>query len=186
MKRKQSQIHTHKFKERESYRLVATIFADAIAELDVAASVEAAFGSAHDNLTVRYAFLEWLFQSGSQVLVSYILQHFLHHLLSSKRHFFLSLTLSVSVSFLWLGFWWRKLMKGAWILGFLLYMYGNWIQVKAIWEKKRKERSLIFCTSYRHTVLSHCFGGEGLAGFWALLCSEDLYGLVQMGALGLS
>ena len=52
--------HTHKFKEREreSYRLVATIFADAIAELDVAASVEAAFGSAHDNLTVRYAFLE--------------------------------------------------------------------------------------------------------------------------------
>lgn len=174
--------HTHKFKEREreSYRLVATIFADAIAELDVAASVEAAFGSAHDNLTVRYAFLEWLFQSGSQVLLSYILQHFLHHLLSSKRHF------SLSLSFLWLGFWWRKLMKGAWILGFLLYMYGNWIQVKAIWEKKRKERSLIFYTSHRHTVLSHCFGGEGLAGFWTLLCSEDLYGLVQMGALGLS
>ena len=56
-------------------------------------------------------------------------------------------------------------------------MHGNWIQVRAIWEKKRTELDFL----HINTLLSHCFGGEGLAGFWALLCSEDLFGLVQLG-----
>lgn len=71
--------------------LVSTVFADAVAELDMSTSVKAAFGTVHDDLAVRNAFFELFLHSRRQVVLSHLLHQLLHHLLPSERHLLLLL-----------------------------------------------------------------------------------------------
>uniref|UniRef100_A0A7C9CFE4 Uncharacterized protein n=1 Tax=Opuntia streptacantha TaxID=393608 RepID=A0A7C9CFE4_OPUST len=67
--------------------LIASVFTNLVAELNMAASKESSLSAAHDYLTIRDAFLQSFFDPPANVIFSDFLEYFLHRFLGSERHF---------------------------------------------------------------------------------------------------